>query len=562
MRAILKKLFPANSKRRKGLTKILSVLGIYSPRYNPLHNYLVEKSCEIQRVLPNDINLKNQPLISIVVPVYNTQRKYFDALLNSVLNQSYENFELIVADGSDNKKAIEYFDQIETYDKRIKRIKIENKGISENTNSAIKHSKGGFIALLDHDDILHPDALLLMVGAINQFPEGQMFYSDECKLTENGEQYFGPHYKPSYSPDLLSNLNYITHFTLIKREIFSKVGWFDKSKDGAQDFDMFLRISTYTDNIIHVPYVLYYWREAIGSTASSFENKKSIAIAGTQSLENYYLNEGVKAKVKIRKKTPGFYEAKITIPTKKVGVILNLENTYFTNNFIRHLQEKTKSIHNISWYGVKTNKSGVSEKAITVGRLADIIMKAKEENEIIVIIDRMALPKSNSWLDTLSAFLTQRHIGLITPTIIDYLGNVIYKGTVGTVEENYPIFKGMKYKQKTSFGDADWDRNVDSISEGIIAFESVLTPKVSADSFTTLFSELNKICESKGLYKTSLGRCLFREIFTMPNNFKYSIGMKANFNNNLSQYGKEDFEIIMQGQLPVTDKYNLMNEQL
>ncbi len=562
MRAILKKLFPPNSKRRKGLIKILSALGIYSPRYNPLHNYLVEKSCEIQRVLPKDINLKNKPLISIVVPVYNTQRKYFDALLNSVLNQSYENFELIVADGSDSKKAIEYFEQIEDYDKRIKRKKIENKGISENTNSAIKLSKGDFIALLDHDDVLHPDALLLMVGAINEFPKGQMFYSDECKLTEDGEQYFGPHYKPSYSPDLLSNLNYITHFTLMKRDIFNKVGWFDKTKDGAQDYDMFLRISSYTNDIIHVPYVLYYWREAIGSTASAFENKKSIATAGTKSLEDYYLHKGVKAKVKIRNKTPGFYEAKISIPHKRVGIVLNLENSYFSNNFIRHLRNKTQSKHNLSWYGVNNVKSVSNIRDIKIDRLKNIMVDAKKQNDIIVIIDRIALPNTTNWLDTMAAFLTQKHIGLITPTIIDYLGSVMYKGSVETTEGNYPIFKGLKYNQKTSFGDADWDRNVDTVMEGIVAFESKLTPNISADNFTALFSELNKICETKNLYKTSLGRCLFRDIFTMPRNFKDTVEINTNFNSNLSQYSKEDFEIIMQGQLPITDKYNLMNEQL
>lgn len=562
MRAIFKKLFPANSKRRKGLIKILSLLGIYSPKYNPLHNYLVEKSCEIQRVLPNDIILKKRPIISIVVPVYNTQRKYFDVLLNSVLNQSYENFELIIADGSNNRKAIEYFNQIEAYDKRIKRTKIKNRGISENTNSAIKQSKGEFIALLDHDDVLHPDALLLMVGAINQFPNGEMFYSDECKLTEDGEQYFGPHYKPGYSPDLLTNLNYITHFTVINRDIFNKVGWFDKSKDGAQDFDMFLRISSHTQNIIHVPHVLYYWREAIGSTASSFENKKSIASAGTQSLENYFLQQGVKANVKIRKKTPGFYEANITIPPKRVGIVLNLENNYFSNNFIRHLRNKTQSKHNLSWYGVNNVKSVSNIRDIKIDRLKNIMVDAKKQNDIIVIIDRIALPNTTNWLDTMSAFVTQKHIGLITPTIIDYLGSVVYKGTVETSEGKYPIFKGLKHRQKTSFGDVDWDRNVDLISEGIIAFQSTLTDQFSANNFNSLFIELNKICETKKLYKTSLGRCLFRDIFTMPLNFKDTVEINTNFNSNLSQYSKEDFEIIMQGQLPITDKYNLMNEQL
>lgn len=562
MRSIFKKLFPANSKRRKVLLTFLASLHIYEQKRNSLHNYFFEKSCEIQRVLPGNIKIKRTPLISIVVPVFNTQRKYFDALLDSVLNQSYENFELIIADGSNNNKVIEYFDQIESYDSRIKRIKINNLGISENTNVAIKYSKGDYVALLDHDDVLHPDALLLMVGAVNTFPEAQLFYSDECKLTENGEEYFGPHFKPSFSPDLLANVNYITHFVLINKDVFNKVGWFDRSKDGAQDFDMFLRISSYTRNIVHVPYVLYYWREAIGSTASSFENKKSIAIAGTQSLENYLSKAGVKAKVKIRKNTPGFYESTISIPTKNIGIVLNLKNNYFNNNFIKHLQKKTKSKHNISWYGINSNISSLGNKQVIVGKLNNIIMRAKSENDIIFVIDRMCLPNNSSWLDTLSAFITQKHVGLVTPTIIDYLGNVVYKGTVRDNVGSYPLFKGMKHNQKTSLGDADWDRNIDVISEGIVGFKSSLSNKISANNVTSLFAELNKICDAKKLYKTSLGRCLFRDIFTSPINFSEAVSIKTNFNYNLSRYGKGDFEIIMQGQIPVTDKYNLMNEQL
>lgn len=560
MKIILKKLFPPSSRRRTALVKFLAIFGVSYFKFNPVHNFAVEKSSEIQRILPNGLVLNEKPLISIVVPVYNVHREYFDALLNSVLNQSYENFELIIPDGSNDKKTIKFMNEIPKYDSRIKRIAISNKGISENTNAGIKIASGEYIALLDHDDLLHPDALLYMVATINARPEADFIYSDECKLTENGEFFIAPHFKPDFSPELLNNLNYITHFSVIRKSIFKSVGLFEKNKDGAQDYDMFLRISDHTRNIVHVPLILYHWREAISSTASNFDNKKSVADAGITALEQHFERNNIKAKVNIRHKTPGFYNAAIEASDKKVAIVINTKDSVFTESFVKKLISSTASDHKLGWYVIGSQATD-DDKSIQYGSFSQSIQNILSSNfDSVVYIDTLALPKDERWLDTLVAFLSQKHIGILTPTIVDYLRIVLYKGEVTTPNGLFPIFSGRKHNEKTSFGDADWDRDVDRISTGIICFNpTILSDAVPATS-AEMISSLNKICDEKSLYKASLGRCLFETVFEELNSFGQTLNSSGYFNQNLSQYGSEDFEQILTGQIPVTNHYNLMSE--
>lgn len=243
-----------------------------------------------------------EPLISIVVPAYETDRVFLKELITSVIKQSYTNWELIIADASKTDGIKEMLTELSgdgTDAVRYKKLE-ENKGISENTNEAVKIAKGDYIALLDHDDLLTVDALYSMVERINRCDERERVlavYSDEDKCDGGGENFYEPHFKPDFNLDLLLSNNYICHFLMVKASAMKELK-LRKEFDGAQDYDLILRLSARADStkekILHVPKVLYHWRCHEGSTAVNTESKRYAYDAGRKALEAYYKEKGMK----------------------------------------------------------------------------------------------------------------------------------------------------------------------------------------------------------------------------------------------------------------------------
>ena len=182
-----------------------------------------------------------RPKISIIVPLFNTPEQYFREMADSVRAQTYTNWELCLADGSTEENCLAAI-AAEYDDERIRYQKLgANEGISGNSNRGIAMATGAYIALLDHDDTLAPQALYSFVVLLNEDAAYDFLYSDEDKVSMDGTRYFDPFFKPDYSPDTLMAFNYITHFTLIKKSLLDEVGWFDGAYNGAQDYDLFLR---------------------------------------------------------------------------------------------------------------------------------------------------------------------------------------------------------------------------------------------------------------------------------------------------------------------------------
>jgi len=210
-----------------------------------------------------------QPLISIVVPTYNTDINFLEACIESVQNQSYSNWQLCLADDASTDPEVRRI--IEDYARKDSRIvytfREKNGHISMASNSALELAGGEFVGLLDHDDVLWPNALFEVVSVLNQDKKTDFVYSDEDKLSENGKRHEDPYFKPDWSPEQLRCHNYITHFSVIRRTLVNKVGGFRKGVEGAQDWDLFLRVSLHTDKIKHIPTILYSWRKAPTSTA-------------------------------------------------------------------------------------------------------------------------------------------------------------------------------------------------------------------------------------------------------------------------------------------------------
>jgi glycosyltransferase involved in cell wall biosynthesis len=214
-------------------------------------------------------NFRSRPLISLVVPTYNTPDNFLKACIESVLAQTYDRWELCIADdASTDAKVLKTIENYAKKDSRIKYVFREKNGhICEASNSALALAKGDFVALLDHDDILWPNALYEVASLLNSKPKTDFVYTDEDKVDEKGTTHSDPFFKPAWSPEYLRSINYITHFSVIRRSLVDKVGGFRNGYEGAQDWDLFMRTSRETNRIEHIPKVLYSWRRSEGSTA-------------------------------------------------------------------------------------------------------------------------------------------------------------------------------------------------------------------------------------------------------------------------------------------------------
>lgn len=218
---------------------------------------------------------KTPVTFSILTPLYNTPEQFLLDMISSVRAQTYKNFELCLVDASDESYA--YVEKVckefAAIDSRIKYKKLpENKGISENTNECLSLSTGEFIAILDHDDILHPSALFECMKAIDE-KNADFIYTDEAKFFETVDKIHDPNFKPDFSADELRAHNYICHFNTYSRKLLDKAGLYRSKCDGSQDHDMVLRLTEYAKSIVHISKVLYYWRVHKGSVSFNVDTK-------------------------------------------------------------------------------------------------------------------------------------------------------------------------------------------------------------------------------------------------------------------------------------------------
>ena len=273
----------------------------------------------IEKHLPSKEKLDKQrrekfavnPKFSIVVPLYKTSEKYLAQLIQSIKEQTYTNWELCLSDGSGSDSPLK--NSLAAYaqeDERIIVITHETQlQIAENTNAAIERASGDYIVFADHDDELTADALYECTKAINQNAKIQIIYSDEDKMTMDGNKYFQPHFKPDFNLDLLCTVNYICHLFVVKREIIETVGVLRSEFNGAQDYDFILRCIESATEIHHIPRILYHWRSHEESTSENPESKLYAFDAGQRSVQAHYDRMGIKAEV-IKGEYLGLYRTK------------------------------------------------------------------------------------------------------------------------------------------------------------------------------------------------------------------------------------------------------------
>lgn len=241
-----------------------------------------------------------EPVISIVIPIYNTPLNFLRELIESVMNQTYSKWELCLADGSDTDRLKKYVAEYSSNDPRVLYHLLGfNDGISNNTNGAIKMATGEFIAFSDHDDLLTPNALYEVVKGLNSDRTVDCVYSDEDKIDMDGKTLFMPHFKPDLDIDLLCSYNYITHLFVARKTIIDEVGGLRKKYDGSQDHDMIFRCIEKSRKVYHVRKVLYHWRCHKNSTAMNPESKMYCYEAGRDAVQAHWDRLGVPATVEM-----------------------------------------------------------------------------------------------------------------------------------------------------------------------------------------------------------------------------------------------------------------------
>ena len=263
------------------------------------------------------------PRFSIIVPVYNIDNEWLEATINSVYSQQYDDWQLcLINDGSTKTHVKQTLDHYSESDPRIvAHHHNDNLGIAESSNQGLAIADGEYVVFLDHDDLLEPDALLELATTLEQYPDADLIYSDEDKIDAEGN-YSHPFFKPGYSPTLLLNQNYIGHLVACSRDLLQEIGGFRSGFDGAQDYDLVLRLANVAQRVVHIPKVLYHWRQLPGSTALFYGEKDYAWNAGQAALQDH-LNSRFPGARAAKGRLPGTYRVDYKVSGKpSISVII------------------------------------------------------------------------------------------------------------------------------------------------------------------------------------------------------------------------------------------------
>ena len=372
---------------------------------------------------------------SVLVPLYNTPNKYLVDMIESVQSQTYSNWELCLADGSDDEHSYvqDTCLQMAKKDKRIKYKKLEeNKGISENTNECIKIASGDYIALFDHDDILHPSALFECMKAICEQDAEYVFTDETTFLGDDLTDIISRHHKPVYSFDNLIANNFICHFSVFKKDLIDKVGMFRPEYDGSQDHDIILRLTDAASKIVRIPKLLYFWRSHKNSVAMDINSKTYAIKAGQNAVHDFLEAKGIKNTVSSFPAFPTIYRIKYEIiGTPKVSIIIP------NRNCLKELMRCIESITSITTYN--NYEIIIVDNQSTDDKVLKYYKKLESNDKIKIAIYEKAYNHSDicNYASTLSSgdhlLFLESDTKIITPDWIEELLMYSQRNNVGAV---------------------------------------------------------------------------------------------------------------------------------
>lgn len=470
------RLLPPDSRRRRAVSRVKNI--VFPDRFFPNKAYK-KWIKDIEPLTLEPVLRRQDILISVVVPMFNTPNKYMQPLIKSMLAQTYKNWQLCIADGSDNSSASREIKMACVTDERIVYTKVgKNLGISGNTNLALEEAKGDYIAFLDHDDVLPEWSLNEVAIAIKNNPSAGVIYSDEDRLTENGKNRLTPFFKPDWSPELFLSANYITHLFVINRSLATKLKGLRSKYDGSQDYDYALRAFEQKTKIVHIPKILYHMRMAKGSTARSIGEKAYAHDAGKRALEDHLLRTNINARVCSIPERPTNFKLAYPLNTEtKISIIIpfkdkvellkaciksikkttyhNYELILLSNNSIeKQTHEYLKKIQSdpnikIHHYNKSFNYSAINN----FGR-------KKAQGSMLVFLNNDTEIITESWLEELASVASRKEIGAVGPMLLYPDKTIQHAGIVlGMTGMAGHVFRDLKPGTFTPFWLPDLPRN-------------------------------------------------------------------------------------------------------
>lgn len=418
-----------------------------------------------------DMNLDNQDLtISVIIPVYNTPIDMLNASIMSVREQTYQNWELIIVDDkSSDSNVAKTIQQYAEQDKRIKTcFRKENGNISNALNSGIKLATGEFITILDHDDTIDPTALYWVARSIQENPSTDYIYTDEDKVSKDGQIYYGPFYKPDWSPEYMYAMMYTCHLGVYRATILREIGGYRPEFDGAQDFDLTLRFLNKTNNVFHIPRVLYHWRVWEQSTAQSLDAKPYAEDRARKALSEFLESRHEKF-IMCDGPLPGHHQV-IFLPkgTPLVSIVIPTANGSININGTveNHIEAVTTSIFEKTKYSnyeivIVHNGDLLPEQKDFFSKQQNVqlIHYAKSEfslsekinlgcahanGEYLVIMNDDIRVISEDWLDQMTGMAQRNGVGVVGPKLlfpdqtIQHAGVVMLGGLPGHAYYQWP----------------------------------------------------------------------------------------------------------------------------
>jgi GT2 family glycosyltransferase len=390
-------------------------------------------------------DLSDRPLISVLTPVYNTPHDVLDEMIESVRLQVYERWQLcLVDDDSTDDVVRKRCRAVAAADPRIEFVeRAENGGIAVASNTALESADGEFIALLDHDDLLRTDALIEVVRAVNRFPDVDMMYSDEDKLFPDGES--GHAYaKAAWSPDLHLSYNYTCHFAVFRRSLLADLGGWRLGFDGAQDYDLALRVSEQTDRIVHIPRNLYHWRVVPGSTAGGVGEKSGAWDAGRRALGEAIDRRGLEAEVE-EGLSPGTYRVHYKPKGRpKVGVIIpTRDRLSMLSAIVDDLDRKTtwpeieimvvdnESVEDDTLAWMDEHDGPVIDYPTQFSYARMMNLAAEQiDADLLLFLNNDVRVTSPDWIEAMVGHAQQRRVGAVGARLMFPDGRVQHEGVV------------------------------------------------------------------------------------------------------------------------------------
>ena len=431
--------------RRNGVSRFWTLAKAKAFPAGKSYKEWYEEHCPTKEELmrQREVEFSVQPLISIVVPTYQTPIPFLKDMIDSVRKQSYEKWELCIADGSLNgdendTKVIRVREELNRYSMEDKRIKVvyleENQGIAENTNQALALATGEYIGLFDHDDMLTPDALYEIVKAINDY-DYDVLYTDEDKISEDSHDYKKPVFKPDYSPELLCANNYITHFFVAKKSIVDRLGGFRKEYDGSQDYDFIFRCVELAKKVGHVSKVLYHWRMHGGSVAGNPTSKMYAYDAGKKAIQSHYERVGIQANVEHMERLGLYHTEYKMIKQPLISVIIYGED-----------DEKKKRCS--EWFKRKdySNLEILASAGINVEEINALAEKAR--GSYLFFVSENLESVERDALQQMAGVLQIQNVGAVSGKVI---------GRKHTVEDVGVVFRTNGDLCKANYGIGDCD---------------------------------------------------------------------------------------------------------